>query len=74
MYSIVTKYGYECGFMSILDACRYAGLLTYKDVIAFIKWKTDINNSDIGHYVAFIYFYDEVKKFIYLYIIKIIMI
>ena len=27
----------------------YAGLLTYKDVIAFIKWKTDINNSDIGH-------------------------
>lgn len=40
----------------------YAGLLTYKDVIAFIKWKTDINNSDIGHYVAFIYFYDKVKE------------
>ena len=40
----------------------YAGLLTYKDVIAFIKWKTDINNSDICHYVAFIYFYDEVKE------------
>lgn len=40
----------------------YAGLLTYKDVIAFIKWKTDINNSDIGHYVVFIYFYDEIKE------------
>ena len=31
MYSIVTKYGYECGFMSILDACRYADKMLKKD-------------------------------------------
>ena len=30
MYSIVTKYGYECGFMSILDACRYADKMLCK--------------------------------------------
>lgn len=39
-----------------------AGLLKYKGVNAFIKWKTDINNSDVGHYVAFIHFYDEIKE------------
>ena len=30
MYSIVTKYGYECGFMSILDACKYADKMLRK--------------------------------------------
>lgn len=45
-----------------MSKLSYAGLLTYKDVTAFIKWKTNINNSDIGYYVAFIYFCDEVKE------------
>lgn len=45
-----------------MSKLSYAGLLIYKDVIAFIKWKTDINNSDIGHYVASIYLYDEIKE------------
>lgn len=31
MYSIVTKYGYECGFMSILDACKYADKMLRKE-------------------------------------------
>lgn len=30
MYSIVTKYGYECGFMSILDVCKYADKMLRK--------------------------------------------
>lgn len=45
-----------------MSKLSYAGLVTYKDAIAFIKWKTDIYNSDIGHYVAFIYFCDEIKE------------